>query len=397
MPSHYVLRAFFKTEGINMVEYLTQEQINWCDAHAAEALDLLRTLGKIPAPSHHEEKRAAFVQSWLEQQGLQGVHTDSALNVVCPIGVTDNNPVVVLMAHMDIVFFDTDELLMREEDGKLYAPGIGDDTANLVALMMAAKYVAEHRPAPRIGVLIVANSCEEGLGNLKGSMQIMQDYAGRVVELISIDGGMERIVNDAVGSHRMRVTIRAQGGHSYGAFGNTNAIVQMAQLITRLYEKQPPTERKTTYNVGVIEGGTTVNSICAECSILYEYRSESRDCLAEMEAFFNQTIEETRASGVDVSVDVLGVRPCASGVDPERLHELTVRMAGLMNGLTGRTIRVGAGSTDANSPLSQGVPAVTIGGIDGALAHTRGEWIDTASLRIGQRIALASLLQYFYL
>ena len=107
----------------------------------------------------------------------------------------------------------------------------------------------------------------------------------RVMELISIDGGMEHVVNRAVGSCRMKVTIRAQGGHSYENFGNTNAIVHMARLIARLYEKQPPRSAKTTYNVGVIEGGTTVNSICGECSILYEYRSESRECLQEMEDF----------------------------------------------------------------------------------------------------------------
>lgn len=377
------------------MQYLTEQQAQWSDAHAAEALDLLRALGSIPAPSHHEEKRAAFVRDWLIAQGAEHVYIDEAQNVVYSIGVTADNPVVVLMAHTDIVFPDTDPLTIREEDGRMYAPGIGDDTANLVALLMAAKYVTEHHPVPRIGVLIVANSCEEGLGNLKGSKQILQDYAGRVVELISIDGSLDRIVNDAVGSHRMKVTIRAQGGHSYGAFGNTNAIVQMAQMITRLYEKEPPTARKTTYNVGVIEGGTTVNSICGECSMLYEYRSESLACLAEMEEFFNRTIAETRAQGVDVSVEVLGIRPCADGVDPERLHELTMRMAGLMSTLTGKEIRVGAGSTDANSALAIGVPAVTIGAIIGAGSHTRGEWIEPDSLRIGQQIALASVMQYF--
>lgn len=377
------------------MQYLTEQQTIWCREHAEEALNLLRELGRIPAPSHHEEKRAEFVLSWLEKHGAAGAHIDPALNVVLPIGVTDSNPVVVLMAHTDIVFPDTEPLAMHEENGRLYAPGIGDDTANLVALLMAAKYIMEYHPQPRVGVLIVANSCEEGLGNLKGSGQIMHDYSGRIIEMISIDGGLDRIVNEAVGSHRMKVTIRAQGGHSYGAFGNTNAIVQMAQLISRLYEKQVPTERKTTYNVGVIEGGTTVNSICAECSMLYEYRSESRACLAEMKAFFDQVIEETRQNGIDVSVEVLGIRPCADGVDPERLHELTMRMAGLMSAIAGTEIRVGAGSTDANSALAIGIPAVTIGAIAGSGAHTRGEWINTASLLTGQQIALASVLQYF--
>lgn len=375
--------------------FLNAYQEAWCDRHAQEAIALLRELGKIPAPSHHEEKRAEFVKNWLENQGAKQVYIDSALNVIYPIGVTEDNPVVVLMAHTDIVFPDTQELEMHEEDGKLYAPGIGDDTANLVTLLMAAKYAAEHDIKADIGVLIVANSCEEGLGNLKGSKQIFKDFEGRVIEMISIDGGLHKVVDTAVGSHRMKVTIRAQGGHSYGKFGNTNAIVQMAQLIGKLYEKQVPTLAKTTYNVGVIEGGTTVNSICGECSMLYEYRSENRECLAEMEAFFNDTIKAHRDMGMDIEVEVLGIRPCTGDVDSEKLVQLVKRMQKIMHAYTGNEITVCAGSTDANTALALGVPAVTIGAMDGALGHTRGEWVRLSSILPGQKIALAALLHYF--
>ena len=374
--------------------YLNTEQLAWCEAHAKEAVELLKALGSIPAPSHHEEKRAAFVRDWLNEQGAEGVHIDEAINVVYPIGVTKDNPVVVLMAHTDIVFPDTETIAVREENGRLYAPGIGDDTANLVTLLMAAKYAAQHAVNPRVGVLIVANACEEGLGNLKGSKQILKDYDGRVVELISIDGGLSSIVNVAVGSHRMRVGIHAQGGHSFGKFGNTNAIVQMARLITLLYEKTPPAKAKTTYNVGVIEGGTTVNTICAECSMLYEYRSEDRDCLQEMEEFFWQTIEKCRAEGMNIDVEVLGIRPCNGDVDAARLSELTERMKGVMQEYTGIEVRECPGSTDANSALALGIPAVTIGARYGEGAHTRGEWVDIASLLTGQKIALATVLQY---
>jgi len=375
--------------------FLNVYQEAWCDRHAQEAIALLRELGRIPAPSHHEEKRAEFVKNWLENQGAKQVYIDSALNVIYPIGVTEDNPVVVLMAHTDIVFPDTQELEMHEEDGKLFAPGIGDDTANLVTLLMAAKYAAEHDIKADIGVLIVANSCEEGLGNLKGSKQIFKDFEGRVIEMISIDGGLHKVVDTAVGSHRMKVTIRAQGGHSYGKFGNTNAIVQMAQLIGKLYEKQVPTLAKTTYNVGVIEGGTTVNSICGECSMLYEYRSENRECLAEMEAFFNDTIRAHRDMGMDIEVEVLGIRPCTGDVDSEKLAQLVKRMQKIMHAYTGNEITVCAGSTDANTALALGVPAVTIGAMDGALGHTRGEWVSLSSILPGQKIALAALLHYF--
>ncbi|MBR5231170.1 MAG: M20/M25/M40 family metallo-hydrolase [Clostridia bacterium] len=375
--------------------FLNAYQLDWCERHAQEAIALLKDLGKIPAPSHHEEKRAEFVKNWLENQGAKQVYIDSALNVIYPIGVTEDNPLVVLMAHTDIVFPDTQELAMREEDDKLFAPGIGDDTANLVTLLMAAKYAAEHEIKTDIGVLIVANSCEEGLGNLKGSKQIFKDFEGRIVEMISIDGGLHKVVNTAVGSHRMKVTIRAQGGHSYGKFGNTNAIVQMAHLIGKLYEKQVPTKAKTTYNVGVIEGGTTVNSICGECSMLYEYRSEDRECLAEMEAFFNETVEAERREGVNIDVEILGIRPCNGDVDAEKLNDLTRRMQKIMHAYTGNEITACAGSTDANTALALGIPSVTIGAMDGALGHTRGEWVRLSSILPGQKIALAVLLHYF--
>ena len=377
------------------MSYLTEKQLEWCAAHENETVELLKELGSIPAPSHNEHMRAEFILKWFKENGSNNAYIDEALNVIWPVGVTENNPVAVLMAHTDIVFPDTDRLEVREENGCLYAPGIGDDTANLVTLMMAAKYVSETGAVPETGVLIVANACEEGLGNLKGSKQIMKDFAGRITELISIDGNYDSVVNNAVGSCRMKVTVHAQGGHSYGAFGNTNAIVQIAEVIGRLYEKEPPKKARTTYNVGVIEGGTTVNTICADCSMLYEYRSEDRECLAEMDEFFNSVIGEFRANGYNIEVEVLGIRPCKGDVDEKLQQELTQRMQKIMRCYTGLEIGAGPGSTDANSALAEGVPSVTIGAIMGHGAHTRGEWMETESLKPGLKIALATVMQYF--
>lgn len=377
------------------MKYLNNEHIKWCEEHEAEALELLKTLGSIPAPSHNEHKRAEFIKNWLISNGAEGAYIDEALNVIWPVGVSETNKVNVLMAHTDIVFPDIEAIEVREENGNLFAPGIGDDTANLVTLLMAGKYVAEHKLSPDEGLLIIANSCEEGLGNLKGSKQVMRDFAGRINELISIDGNYDSVVNNAVGSCRMRITIHAQGGHSYGAFGNTNAIVQMSELICKLYEKEPPQKAKTTYNVGVIEGGTTVNTICADCSVLYEYRSEDRECLAEMDVFFNSVIEEYRNKGFNIDVEVLGIRPCKGDVDEARQDELTQRTQAIMHEFTGLEIGAGAGSTDANSALAEGVPSVTIGAICGYGAHTRGEWMEIDSLKPGLKIALATVLQYF--
>ena len=362
--------------------------------HIEETKELLRTLGKIPAPSHHEDKRVAYIKAWLEGIGAEGVYIDAAKNVVWPVQVRDGEPVAVVMAHTDIVFPDTEELAMREEDGKLYAPGIGDDTANLANLLMAAKYLIGQGCRMKQGLLIVANSCEEGLGNLKGTKQIMEDYKGRVKELISLDGSMTWCVNDAVGSHRYRVHIQSEGGHSYGNFGNQNAIACMAELIHDLYQVKVPEEAKTTYNVGTISGGTTVNSIAEECEVLYEFRSESRSCLKTMEETFEKIVEEYRARGVRIETEVLGIRPCKGDVPEAALQELTDRVSEIMSHYTDQEIGTGAGSTDANIPLSLGIPAVTYGTYRGKGAHTRGEWVELFSLQDGQRIALETIDMY---
>ncbi|MBQ1258010.1 MAG: M20/M25/M40 family metallo-hydrolase [Clostridia bacterium] len=369
----------------------TEFEEKWIQEHLSETEELLKTLGKIPAPSHHEEKRAEFIKSWFKNLGAKDVSVDAAKNVILKIGNTESAPVSLVMAHTDVVFNDITPLPMREEDGKLFAPGIGDDTANLAALMMAAKYVLAHNLTPKGGLIIAANACEEGLGNLKGVKQILIDYDGKITSLVSVDCGAGDIVNNAVGSYRVKITVRAQGGHSYSNFGNGNAIVQMAEIITRLYEKTPPTGAKTTYNAGVIEGGSTVNSIAGECSLLYEYRSESRKCMQEMDAFLMETLEHFRKKGYDIETEVLGLRPCKGDVDEEKQEALTQKAVKLVEEITLKPASVHAASTDANASLALGIPSVTVGAIVGGGAHTRGEWIKLNCLENAVKIALGIL------
>ena len=145
---------------------LSNEIHSYIEAHYQEAFDLLVELAQIPAPSHYEQKRAEFCLNWLIKQGLKDAYIDEALNVICPIGCTEHDPVAVFMAHSDVVFPDTTPLPLHISDGKIFCPGVGDDTANVVALLMTAKYIAEHKLVPKNGgILLVVNSCEEGLPN----------------------------------------------------------------------------------------------------------------------------------------------------------------------------------------------------------------------------------------
>ncbi len=375
---------------------ISKEILGYIEGHQQEAFDLLCELGQIPAPSNHEEKRAEFCKNWLEQQGAKGVYIDEALNVVYPVGVTADNPLVVYMAHSDVVFPDTEPLPLKVENGRIYCPGIGDDTANAVALLMAAKYVAENGLQPKDeGVLLVINSGEEGLGNLKGSRKIVEDFGHRLKEFITFDGNAQSITNKAVGSKRYKVVIRTEGGHSYGAFGNRNAIAYMAALINDLYNIKVPPMGKTTYNVGLISGGTSVNTIAQNAEMLYEFRSDERESLAVMEQHFNAAIEFHRTKGIEVEVTLVGDRPCSGDVDAEKLAALVARGNAAIKKHYGFETVTRSGSTDCNVPLSLGIPAICPGVVIGAGAHTREEYVEIDSLLPGLKAAAEMILYHF--
>lgn len=375
---------------------LTQDIECYIDQHQEEAYQLLLELAQVPAPSNHEQKRAEFCRDWLLAQGAEGVYIDEVMNVVYPVGCTDSNPLMVFMAHSDVVFPDTEPLPLHVSEGKIFCPGVGDDTANVVAMLMAAKYIAQKKLVPdECGILLVVNSGEEGLGNLKGSRKIMECFGSRVREFITFDGGAGSIVNKAVGSRRYRVEIDTEGGHSYGAFGNRNAIAYMASLIDTLYTIKVPAKGKTTYNVGTISGGTSVNTIAQHAQMLYEFRSDERESLEIMEKHFLSAIEFYQAKGIQVGVTLVGDRPCSADMDWVKEEMLMQRAAASVKKHFGYDAVFCAGSTDCNVPLSMGISAVEVGCMTGAGAHTREEYVETESLRPGLSVAFELILHHF--
>ena len=375
---------------------LTQNILQYIDAHAEEAYNLLITLAQIPAPSNHEEQRASFVRDWLIAQGAHGVCIDEALNVIYPIACEGDGPITVYMAHSDVVFPDTEALPLTVEDGRIYCPGVGDDTANAVALLTVAKYLAQTGLTPTDGgVLLVINSGEEGLGNLKGCRAIMDRYGARVREFVTFDGYAEGIAHRAVGSRRYRVEIDTEGGHSWGKFGNRNAIAYLSSLIDTLYTVKVPVGGKTTYNVGTISGGTSVNTIAQHAEMLYEFRSDTPAHLDTMERHFNAAIDFYRTKGIDVTVTLLGERPCGIEIDETAHTALIARAAEAVRANYGLEVKLRAGSTDCNIPLSRGIPAVCVGAVRGGGAHTREEYVEIDSLTPGLGVAFAMILHHF--
>lgn len=368
---------------------IQQEVLSYLEQHRERFLCAVRELAQIPAPSNHEELRAQWCKQHLESLGATGVFIDDALNVIFPFHVgEEQTDLCAVLGHTDVVFPDTNPLPFREENGRFYAPGIGDDTTNAVAVMEMAAMAIDLNLTPKTGILFVLNSGEEGLGNLKGVRRLMEEYSGRISRLYAIDGGLDTVVTEAVGSKRWKITIQTEGGHSFGAFGNRNAIYYAAKMIDTFYSLKVPDFGKTTYNVGVIEGGTSVNTIAQNCSMLYEYRSDCREGLQYMDRFFESVVQSFRTFGIEVYTELIGDRPCRGEVDPSPLTQI----------VTESSLKYGqsrieeSGSTDCNIPLSMGIPAVCFGVYDGHGAHTREEWVDIESTRNGMKILADVLL-----
>lgn len=375
---------------------ITQEVLKWLEAHHEEQVELLKTLARIPAPSGKEEQRVAFCTQWFRNNGVKGVFVDEALNVICPFGVTDSNRIVIIAAHSDVVFPDMEPLPLRVEDGKIHCPGVGDDTASVVTLMMLAKYISEKGLKPNAeAVMIVINSSEEGLGDLKGSRTLMKTYGSRVKEFITFDGHINYSVDKAVGSRRFKIEVDTEGGHSFGKFGNRNAIAYLASLINTLYTMKVPEGGRTTYNVGTISGGTSVNTIAQHAEMLYEFRSDDRTSLEIMGKHLDAAIEFYRTKGVRVTVTVVGDRPCGGDVDPEAMDALRKRVSEANSRYFGKELGFVRGSTDCNIPLSMGIPALCLGCYNGYGSHTREEYVLLDTLLPGIKFAADVILYYF--
>ncbi len=375
---------------------ITQRERRFVTEYEAQTHELLKTLARIPAPSGQEEKRAAFCKDWLVSQGAVETYIDSAGNVICPVGDVQNGELAVIAAHSDIVFPDTDALPLSARDGRLYAPGVGDDTANVAVLLMAAKHITEQGLRPQNGgVLFVVDTCEEGLGNLKGIRQLMQDFGSRVTEFISFDCHADEVIDTAVGSKRFCLTATTEGGHSYFDFGGENAIVALCRFATAHYDIPVPQNSGISYNVGEIKGGTSVNTIAQEAQLLFEYRSKTASGLAYMDEQVAKLLERCQKDGLSLTMTALGDRPCGETVDDEAKKRLVDRVSAAIETHFGFVPTRKAGSTDCNIPLSMGIPSVCFGCVLGGGMHTREEYIETDSIRAGLLTALDTILYYF--
>lgn len=377
----------------NQLDYMLNEYLS---NHIAELYQFIRELAIIPAPTGHEQRRAEFILKWMLSKGFSNAFIDQAGNVECPIGITDSNDICVFTAHMDVVFPDTDSLPFKEDDSFFYAPGVGDNTACLAVLLYSALFFAENSFSPKVGILIVTDTCEEGLGNLKGCRYIVDTYQDRIKCLISVDGSLDVINARGVGSHRYKIDVHTEGGHSYNNFGNKSAIEVLSKIINELYSISLPEKAnaKTTYNVGTVSGGTTINSIASDATMLYEYRSNDPDCLQYMQQMLKKKQEAWEKSEYNVTIMKIGDRP-SGRLEPLMEEQFLKPILAHAKENIGSIPSIESGSTDANYPLSKGIPAACIGACTMFNGHRRDEYLEKESLIIGYRFILSVLSDYF--
>ena len=377
---------------------LTEEERAYFESRHEDCVALLKTLCGIPAPSNQERRRAEFVRDWLQERGAQGVYIDEADNCLWPIHCEGRDDITVFMAHTDTVFPDTEPMPFREEDGRFFSPGVGDDTANLTMLLLVAEYILKTGRTPQCGILLAADSGEESRGDLRGCRQILKDYAGRIRNVISLDGPCFRYTNRALGGSKYEIELRTEGGHAFSDFGNRNAVHIMSTLVAALYAVKVPQigNSVSTYNVGTFNGGHSVNSIAEYAKISYELRSDTQACRDQLQAAFDGLIRAYSAMpGVEVTVTKVSDRPSAGDVDWAEQEKLERHFMQFFEAYKGEIPWSTPGSSDINIPQSLGIASLAFGGYMGKKNHTREEWLEAESLRSGLLVIAASILSYF--
>lgn len=377
-----------------------QSALAWFGNNLDWITDQQVRLTGIPAPSFQEEKRAEAVRSLLAAEGLT-MRMDKLGNVIGELPGATDKEVVLLTAHLDTVFPPSTKIEVRREDGRLLAPGISDNGTGLVGMISVARAIYAAHIKPRRTILFAANVGEEGEGNLRGMRALIDVYRPKLRAVIVLDGSsIDYVTTKALASRRLEVVITGPGGHSWSDFGMPNPINALVRGSVRFINTKVPTVPRTTFNLGQIEGGTSVNSIPYEAKVKVDLRSENEDEIARMET----ALRECMAAGVkdemdsardrsrgklDWRIDLIGSRPGGE------LSPNSPLLGALLSAdeFLGNNSRLERSSTDANIPLSLGIDAISIGaGGNGGGAHSLQEWYEPAGREVGLKRVLLTLL-----
>jgi tripeptide aminopeptidase len=379
----------------------TQTALDWFKPHESLINDVQIKLAEIPAPSYQEEQRAAAVEALLGAAGLT-THRDKIGNVIGELRGVNEKEVVILSAHLDTVFPAGTDVKVHREGERLSGPGISDNGTGLAALVAIARAMQAAKIKPRRTILFAADVGEEGEGNLRGMRALVDAYRAKLKAAIVLDGsGTDHVTTKALASRRLEVAITGPGGHSWSDFGMVNPINALVRGSVRFINTKVPSAPRTTFNLGQIEGGTSVNSIPHEAKLKVDIRSESEEELTRLEA----ALRECMAAGVrdelesardrskgrlNWKVELLGSRP--GGELAAGSPVLAALRAA--DEFVGNHSRLERSSTDANIPLSLGIDAIAIGaGGNGGGAHSLQEWYEPSGREMGLKRASLTLLE----
>ena len=374
--------------------------MSWLAANLPWINDQQVRLTEIPAPSFQEGDRAAAVKKLLAAAGLD-VHVDGIGNVIAELPGATDKEVVVLSAHLDTVFPSGTDVRVHREGPRMIAPGISDNGTGLASLVAIAQAIHEAHIKPQRAIFFVADVGEEGEGNLRGMRAVVDSFGSRLKAVVVLDGaGTDHVTTKALASRRLEAIITGPGGHSWSDFGMPNPINALVRASVRFINTKVPSSPRTTFNLGQIEGGTSVNSIPFEARLKVDVRSESEDELTRLESALRECIAAGVRDEMDSSRDrtkgklewkiqLLGSRPGGElAADSPLLAALRSADAIVEN-----DSRIERSSTDANVPLSMGIDAISIGaGGNGGGAHSLQEWYEPAGREMGLKRALLTLL-----
>jgi acetylornithine deacetylase/succinyl-diaminopimelate desuccinylase-like protein len=335
---------------------------------------------QIAAPTFHEADRAKFVFQAFESEKLDSIDQDDAGNVIARIPGSGNARPLIVSAHLDTVFPLGTDLTLTRSPNTLAGPGIGDNSLGVAALFGLLWMLREEHHTPTGDIYLVANVCEEGLGNLHGMTSVVNRFHGDPAAYIILEGmGLGVIFHRALGVQRYKIQIHTRGGHSWADYGKPSAVHEIGQLITRLAALTLPTKPRTTLNVGVVHGGTSINSLAADASLELDLRSEGQLSLQLLCQQVEEIVRNTNHDGIACVSEIIGKRPPG---EISAQHPL-VRQAVRALQVEGLHPQTSIGSTDANIPLSLGYPAICLGITTGKGSHTLTESLEIAPIEKG--------------
>jgi len=349
----------------------------------------IREVAEIPAPSFHEEKRTQYLLELLPTLGLADVHALPRGSVLGYTRSRADGDMLLLAAHIDTVFPVETDLTTRIEGSSLYGPGSGDNATNVAALLTLARLLKDSGIRTARNVAFCGNVCEEGKGGLRGIREVMDELGDGVGEVIAVDGETSGVVHRSLAIRRYALRIQGPGGHSWGDFGTPSAVHEMGRVVAALSSLPVTAEPKTTFNVGVIRGGTSVNAIAQQCEAEVDLRSLDPKELEKLEAGFLEIVRDVSSERIRAETEIIDERPGAALPEGHRLEAVSLSTASHL----GLQVELKGSSTDTAVPLSRGIPAVGFGIYRGSGVHTIEERVDLESLTVGlKRLALAVLM-----